>query len=331
MSLNFINKIYSSVDIDIDIDIYIDIIIWFITSYFFTIYNKKILTLCESNDILIGLGILQLGIGIIYGIIYWIISNKKITLTLPLLIYNLHWKKYILIGFYSVCCHICSIYSIQMNTLTFNQIIKATEPIFYICFQYILGKYTFNIKNITYMGIIIFGGFLTSLVIVDGLIIFNFNYVGLLFGLGSNIFSCLKSIQTKSIIQTKINDQYKLDKEDILLFNYNLINIFTFLLGIPIWCLIGDNIFSTPNNKILFDYVFVKYLITTGITFYIYGYYSIMISNKINPINQLILGTIKRIIIIGISIILFHEELTYLKLIGLIFCIVGIVLNSIDK
>lgn len=139
----------------------------------------------------------------------------------------------------------------------------------------------------------------------------------------------MKLTTIKYFISNTNIEQSKFNKENLLLFDYNLINIFTFLLGIPIWYLFEGNNFTILKNKIMFDYTFSQYLIITGIIFYIYNYFSLVILNKINPINQLILGIIKRIIIIGISLIFFYEEFSYLKIIGFLFCIIGIILNSL--
>ena len=137
------------------INFYSNIIIWFITSYIFTIYNKKMLVLNDDDNLLFTIGILQLSISILYGVIYFIISGKKI-----IIIKNFNFNKYLLFGFVTILCHLLSIYATKYNSIIVYQVIKSTEPISTIFLQYLLFGDTIHWNKIFLIGLMIFGGLL---------------------------------------------------------------------------------------------------------------------------------------------------------------------------
>jgi drug/metabolite transporter (DMT)-like permease len=306
------------------------ITIWFLTNYIFTIHNKKLLNFSNLNTIIVSIGIIQLGICVIYGFTYLIILNKK-----NILSNNFNLQKYILLGCCNILCHIFSIYSYKINSLTNHQLIKSIEPIFIIFFDYLYSGNKIKLNQIIFIGLIIFGGILSSLRFTNNRYVFELNWIGLMHGLLSNVFSCIKLFLTKSVVIKDYKSKNLIQKisnstdpinYDSLLLEYNFINLFTFIIGLPIWYIcegnkINDIKIQIINNKIL------KYLISSSLSFYFFNYYSIIILNKINVNNQIILGITKKIIIIIMSFIFFNDEINFFGILGIIICIVGIIIN----
>lgn len=307
------------------------IFVWFVTNYIFILHNKKLLNSTNNNNLIITIGLLQLAFCLFFGYVSWIISNKNIPN-----INNFDLIKYVLFGIISIFCHIFSMYSQKLNSIFTNQIIRAIEPIIYLFFEYLIFGNNIDKNKIIFTGLIIIGGCLSSIKFTNNnLIVFEIQSIGLMFGLAANLFSCLKLILTKLIIQQTPNIIHlpqiisKVDIQEILLFEYNLINIFSFIIGLPIWFLFERKNFNIIKNN-LTNFNFVKYLVSSSLCFYLFNYFSILILYNIEPINQFTLGIIKRILIMLIGFIFFNDEINLLKIIGIFICISAIIYNSFN-
>jgi drug/metabolite transporter (DMT)-like permease len=311
------------------INFYSNIIIWFITSYIFTIYNKKMLVLNDDDNLLFTIGILQLSISILYGVIYFIISGKKI-----IIIKNFNFNKYLLFGFVTILCHLLSIYATKYNSIIVYQVIKSTEPIS-IFLQYLLFGDTIHWNKIFLIGLMIFGGLLSSINVNNNNLTFEFNKLGLLYGLLSNFFSSCKLILIKIIMKKNDvnnlsnNSELNLKNQDLILLEYILTNTFSLIIGIPLWYFFESHNIILLKDKLFINYNFTKYLITSGISFYFFNYYSLLIVNETNIIGQIILSVLKKILIIIISFIFFNDKINLFKIIGIIICIGSIIVDFI--
>lgn len=309
------------------------ILIWFLTNYIFTIHNKKLLNFLNNIDIVISMGLIQIGFCLIYGIVHWIILDKKIS-SFDNKYFN--FEKYLLFGSCNILCHVFSIYSNKINSLSYHQIIKSIEPIFIIFFNYLFNGDKIQLKQITFVGLIIFGGILSSLRFTNDKYVFELNWIGLMFGMLSNFFSCMKLFLAKSIVLKDFypnnNSNQRLTNSinhDILILEYNLVNLFSFIIGLPICYLIEGNKIKYIKIQIVNNFNIFKYLISSSISFYFFNYYSIHIFKKTSTTGQMILGIIKKIIIFIISFIFFDDEINFYKILGICMCILAILINYI--
>jgi solute carrier family 35 protein E1 len=317
------------------INFYSNVLVWFGSSYIFTIGNKKMLTMIDDSNFLFPIGILQLGISVVYGICYLIITDKKIIMEK-----KINFIKYIGIGIVSILCHLSSIFASKSNSIITYQIIKATEPIFNIFLQYLLFDDIICWNKIFFIGLIIFGGILSSVNFNNNHnITFELDKFGLAYGLISNLFSSIKTIAINKFIKSNIknnsinmvksldNSKLNLYDENSILFEYILTNTFTLLIGLPIWYFFGINNIILLKNKLLGDYNIIKYLISSGISFYFFNYYSVLIINQIDLFGQIVLGVLKKILIIIISLIFFNEQINLIKIIGIVICLSSIIVD----
>jgi len=302
----------------------INILIWYISNYCFTIYNKKLFF--DNEDNLILFGTLYLLIGFIYLIINIFFRNnifidyKKINII-----------KCIKISICTLICHILSIYSINLNTIFINQVIRSTEPVINLALRYYLYSESINKNKLIPIIFIIIGTIISIFDFTDYKNIkLSCNYYGIIYGLSSNLFSSFKSIETNNYIKKYPNNILTNNYFDNIYNFYFLVNLVTsfFCLLFLFW---SDN---NSYNKFINlstkkDLLIV--LVGSGICFHISNLYSTVLNYLTNPYTQIILASSKRIIILGISKLIFNEKTNIYQLIGFIISIGSIIINFIIR
>ena len=303
------------------------IFIWYLSNYYYYFYNKKLLNenINSYTSILI-ISSYQLAIGIFFSILKYIIINYNILYNENQKIINelkLNSKDFIKIGFYNCSCHILSIYTLSLSSISCLQIIKSLEPVFSIIIGYFYMK-DISHKNIISIILIILSAIISSINIKDNTIIFEYSYETLFFGFLLLFYAIIKSYETKKIL-TKININ-----NDKKIFNiyYILINFFSYLISFIIAFLF--------YNKKYFDFIILcyennnirNYLLLSSITFYLYNETSTFILVNTTPLYQSMLNIIKRNIIIIGSYIIFNEDISIYKIIGCGLSFFGLFLDK---
>jgi hypothetical protein len=323
------------------------IFLWYISNYYYYIYNKKLLNENTMNlseylrvdkeniniyiselAFIVIISSYQLAVGVFFSILKYIIINYNILYNENKKIINelkLNSKDFIKIGFYNCSCHILSIYTLSLSSISCLQIIKSLEPVFSIIIGYFYMKdISSSPRNIISIISIILSAIISSINIKENIIIFEYSYKTLFFGFFLLFYAITKSYETKKIlIKININN----DKN---LFNiyYILINFYSYFISFLIGILF--------YKRVYFDFLFLcynnnnirNYLLLSSITFYIYNEISIFILINTTPLYQSMLNIVKRNIITIGSYIIFNENISIFKIIGCGLSFFGIFLDK---
>lgn len=270
-------------------------------------------------------GISYLFIGIIL-FTFSFLSKKKFLFNLI----NYDLSKCIKISIYTVFCHILSIYSINFNNLFENQIIKSSEPVINIFLRYVFFSESINKKKIFPIILIIISTIISIFDFSDiSKIKLSCNYYGIIYGLGSNLFLSLKSIETDNYIK-KVSGIKLNNYEDNIYYFYNFINLISFLFMFYFIFLFENNISEKFVSLYKKENIFFL-LVLSGTCFHLSNIYSIRLNYLTNPYTQIILGSSKRIIILILSKFIFNETINRFQMIGFLISIGSIGLNYFIK
>jgi len=300
------------------------IFLWYLSNYYYYIYNKKLLNETINTSILI-ISSYQLGIGIIFSVLKYIIINYKILNIENQKIINevkINSKDFLKIGFYNCSCHILSIYTLSFSSISCLQIIKSLEPVFSIIIGYFYMQ-DVSCKNIILIIPIIFSAIISSINIKENIIILEYSYKTLFFGFFLLFYAIIKSYETKKIL-IKIN----VNNDKNLSIYYILINFYSYFISFFIGIVY--------YKKIYFDFLILcynnsnirNYLLITSITFYLYNETSTFILVNTTPLYQSILNILKRNIIILTSRIIYNEDISIFKIIGCALSFFGLFLDT---
>jgi len=305
----------------IDISLMLNIGFWYLGNYYYNIQNKNASNASNGDQFAITIATSQLGIGVLYSLFLWIIPNtrnypkiyiKDIFLFLPA-------------GLSSSLAHVFSVLSLASGGLVFGQIVKASEPVFAGIIGTLFYKKKLSFYRWICLSVIIFGVCLASLKNSNGNYDLDFNLNSLIYAVMANIFASFKGAENKKIIE---NDDIKLRIGNISN-QYAIMNIISFLFSIPIMIYIEGSKFYIFYNIFLYNNNFYNNVILSGFTFYLYNELAMITLKKISAVNQSIANTVKRVIIIISSAIIFNESISQLKIVGCVLCISGVFLDSI--
>jgi len=301
-------------------------IIWFVSNYNFTIWNKKILDKYSNYSVIIGIMQLIIGNFIFIGNLIW----KKKNLSFL----NFKLLECVEISFFYFLCHIFSLFSTLTNSFLICQAIKSIEPVFNVILKHFYTFEKINKNKIISLFLIIIGSLVSIINITNkNKINFSCNITGLIYGIASNICCSMKSIKMNNYIKKYYN--FKSNKnipdekyQEFIVNLYNFINLLSSLLGLIFILITRKNILMV-FNEIAININLLKKIVLTGIFFYISNIYSTIINFHLSLYGQIALGLIKRILMIVISKIVFNEQINIFQLVGFVIITIGLIINYI--
>jgi len=286
--------------------------LWYILNVVYNIVNKKVLNVVPAP---LTVGTIQFGIGALYVAFLWITQIRAFpTLTRE--------GKTICcrVGIYHSIGMLLSLISFGAGPISFTHIVKASEPFF----SALVSAIVFGIwmKPQVYITLIPVVGGVAYACLNER----SFSWLAFWTALTSNIVFALRAVMSKAAMINNIGNNMS---------SVNLFGIVTwiaFLVSIPIaifgegmsfldlWKDIGMN-----KNHLLVA------LFTSGIFHYLNNEVMYLALGNVHPVTLAVGNTLKRVVIMVVSLIVFQNPITLQATIGCTVGILGVLLYSLTK
>ncbi|KAL7433643.1 hypothetical protein ACHAXM_003664 [Skeletonema potamos] len=258
---------------------------------------------------------LQLGIGSLYGIFLWLApdARERPKVTMDDII------KMLPVAFCYAGAHSASVFSFSAGSVSFGQIVKASEPAFAaVLSQFVYGKPVSKAKWLC-LPIVIGGVILASVNELD------FAVSALVSACIANMFAAVRGNENKKLMET----EGLKDRIGSVGNQFCITSILGFLLSIPFVLVKEGGRFGEFVEAFKTVPALRSNMIASALWFYGYNELSTMTLKKTNAVTQSVANTAKRVIVIvGVALVL-GESLDFMKLLGCAIGIGGVFLYSI--
>jgi len=290
--------------------------LWYILNIGYNIYNKRIL---NAIPLPWTIGALQLWIGLLYFVPLWITGIRKA----PILSQD-NVKNLLPVAFMHTAAHITAVISLGAGAVSFTHIVKAGEPFFTSVLSAVLLK--------QYMPAPVYATLLPVVAGVGLASLKELSFSWLSFGtaMGSNTASALRGIFSKKLMgkpQGKNMNATNL---------YAVFTIMGALMLTPLAYLIEGSHWSTAIQIAMENTQATKktlsiWALLSGLYYYTYNEVAFLTLDNVNPVTHAVGNTIKRVVIIIASVIVFKTSMSPLSIFGSGLAIGGVLLYSLAK
>jgi len=293
--------------------------LWYLGNYQYNIANKLALVAGGgAAGFPMTIATLQLGVGVIYALFMWIAPDAR---KRP----NMSFKDYVKtlpVGITSAGAHAASVFALGAGSVSFAQIVKASEP----AFAAAIGTmaYGARLSKAKWLSLIpVIGG-----VCLASLGELNFAMGALITASIANIFAAIKGNENKKLMSTPgISDRIGSVGNQFAITTIN-----AFLFTLPLMLLTEGAKLGQFLTLMKTDPVLLRNVVSSGLWFYLYNELATLTIKKTNAVTQSVANTAKRVIVIVVVALAMKESLSPLKLIGSGIGIGGVFLYSIiDK
>ncbi|GMI63553.1 xylulose 5-phosphate/phosphate translocator [Hibiscus trionum] len=282
---------------------------WYFQNIVFNIYNKKALNVFPFPWLLASF---QLFAGSIWMLVLWSLKLQPCPkITKPFIIALLGPALFHTIGHISACV------SFSKVAVSFTHVIKSSEPVFSVVFSSFLGD-TYPLNVWLSIVPIVLGCSLAAITEV------SFNFQGLWGALISNVGFVLRNIYSKKSLQNF--------KEVNGLNLYGWISIISLFYLFPVAVLVeGPQWVQGYQNAIQTvgkASTFYTWVLLSGIFYHLYNQSSYQALDEISPLTFSVGNTMKRIVVIVSTVLVFRNPVRPLNALGSGIAILGTFLYS---
>jgi len=296
-------------------------LVWYAINVIYNLTNKKAL---KVFDFPLTVTVVQLGSGILYFVPLWLTGLRKtpspnIVAVAPV-----------------ACIHsigsIVTVMSLGAGSLAFVNVVKSLEPLFNVIFGIIFMN--------SHMPFVVY---LTLIPLVGGVALasaseLNFTWECFAFAMGSNIAFSMRGILSKKLGQKPA--EYR--GENMIATNqFAVVTIIAFLTALPAAVAVeGPRVVAAfhkacadaPATDVLgIQLSFPMLLLASGLSFYLYNEVAMITLDAVHPVTHAVGNTIKRVILMLVSVFAFGSELTTNGMIGSAIAIVGVFSYAVVK
>jgi len=289
--------------------------LWYALNIGYNIFNKKVLNLAPS--LTYTTGFLQLFIGLLYVLPLWglglrkapVVSNEELKNLLPLALCHLG-------------THLGAVVSLGAGAVSFTHIVKAAEPAVSAALSAVVLKSFLPLP--VYLSLLpVMGG-----VALASLTELSFTWLAFLSAMVSNVSSAARGIVGKLQMGKSIGKN--MDAVNL----YAVMTILSAIMCLPIsLAMEGSNILPAIKamsaagtlNKFLFQ----SFL--TSMFYYSYNEVAFLTLDNVAPVTHALGNTIKRVVIIITSVLVFGTKMTSQGVLGSSIAIGGVLLYSLAK
>jgi len=296
--------------------------VWYLGNIYYNIYNKKACIALGKNahghsNAHWALSAAQLFVGVLFVIPLWLTGARKApNLTMD------NWKELSPVGLWASLAHAFSVLALGAGAVSFGQIVKAAEPVFAAATNAVLLK---DIDHpMVYAALIpIIGG-----VGLASLKELSFTWTALIAASLANQAAALKNVVSKGVMGKPWAKALGPSN------TYAVINILALVCTLPLVA-----IFDVKDFAAVFDQITkagttndaIKYSLLSGLTFYLYNEASFLALSRLSPVTHSVANTLKRVVIIVASCIVFKTPMSLLGGIGSAIAVLGTLLYSLAK
>jgi solute carrier family 35 protein E1 len=294
--------------------------LWYWGNAYYNITNKKALKLLggAKGGLVWCVACMQLFTGVLWVLPLWLLGIRKA----PNMTSD-NWKAMAPVGLWSAGAHGGSVIALGAGAVSFGQILKACEPVFSAITEVVL---TGNVQawQVYACLVPIIGG-----VGIASLKELSFSWLAVISAMIANQSAALKGVQGKGLMKEAWVKALGPSNQ------YAVVNILSVLWTLPV-CLALE----VPNFKENWDRALrkgskeediYKNTLLSGFAFYLYNEVSFMALSKVSPVTHSVANTLKRIVIIVVSTIVFGDKMTNEGIAGSAVAVLGTLMYSLAK
>lgn len=291
--------------------------LWYALNVGYNILNKLVL---NAMPIPWTAATVELFFGFPYVLLLWTTGLRK-TPKLSLDDLKKLWSQ----GFLLAATHVGGVISFGAGAISFTHVLKATEPVWSALILAVCFREFLPIPVYLSLVPIIGGVGLASIKEV------SFTWLSFVAGTLSAVTSAAKAILSKKVLDGKPLGE-NLGPSNM----FAVLTILGFLFILPASLLIeGPGAFSAAwANALANGYTkahLLKLLSVSGFLYYIYNEVAFLALNEVAPVTHAVTNTVKRVVIILVSILFFRTPITGLGAAGSVLAILGAMLYSFAK
>ena len=294
--------------------VWVFIALWYGFNIQFNIQNKQLL---NAMPLPWTVSILELGAGSLYIGLLWLLKlrqrpvvEKKDVKTLS----TLSW-------FHAVS-HITAVSAIGAGAVSFTHVVKSAEPFFSAFFAGVFFKQYFH--PFVYAALIpVVGG--VSYASVKEL---NFSLLAFLCAMASNVVCAARGVVVKGLLSDSKPSKNKISTANL----YGILTVSAFAMLLPFALILeGPKWASMMATTTLTTVEFFKLVFGAGLSFYLYNEVAFLALESLHPISHAVVNTVKRVVIIGVTVLFFRNPFPLQSQIGSGVAIFGVFLYSLAK
>lgn len=289
--------------------------LWYALNIGYNIYNKKALNAMGLPWIV---GTVQMLLGIfIFAPFYLVGALKKPGVP------SKDLKKFIPVGVMHMLGHVFGVISFGAGAISFTHIVKASEPLFTALGSAVFFKQFFAMPVYLSLLPVVAGVGLASLKEL------TFSWLSFGTAMGSNLCCALRGVFSKNAMTGS-----KYENLDALNL-YNLLTILSGLMLIPATALMeggkARGVWDTAVAAGVNPNTFMLHAVLSGVYYYLYNAVAFLTLEQVHPVTHAVGNTIKRVVIILTSVIVFKTQMTPLGTLGSAMAIGGVFIYSLVK
>lgn len=289
--------------------------LWYALNIGYNIYNKKVLNLAPA--LTYTTGFLQLFIGLLYVLPLWglglrkapTVSNDELKNLLPLALCHLG-------------THLGAVVSLGAGAVSFTHIVKAAEPAVSAAMSALILKSFLPLP--VYLSLVpVMGG-----VALASLTELSFTWLAFIGAMVSNVSSAARGIVGKLQMGKPIGKN--MDAVNL----YAVMTILSAIMCLPISLAIEGNKIIPTIQAMSAAGTLNKFMLQTFLTsmfYYSYNEVAFLTLDNVAPVTHALGNTIKRVVIIITSVLVFGTKMTQQGVIGSSVAIAGVLLYSLAK
>ncbi len=290
--------------------------LWYALNIGYNISNKKLLNLVPNLTYTVAF--LQVLIGMIYLLPVWFLGIRS-----PPNVTMKDLSSLLPVGILHTLTHLGAVVSLSAGAVSFTHIVKAAEPAVSALFAAVFQKSFMALP--VYLSLIpVMGG-----VAIASATELSFTWLSFIAAMISNVASATRGIFGKSALGN-IPQEKKLNAANL----YGVMNIMAILMCFPVCLLLeGSQIFPTVQKLFAAGKgnEFIKQTLMSGMFYYLYNEVAFLALDNVAPVTHAIGNTIKRVVIILTSVLVFGTKMTGQGVLGSAVAIGGVLLYSLAK
>lgn len=291
--------------------------LWYAFNIIYNISNKKLL---NAFPFPWTVAWVQLAVGVVYVVPLWLLRIRRAPHIPMEEVRNL-----LPVAAAHTLGHIATVVSLGSVAISFTHVVKALEPFVNVMASALILRSVFPIP--VYLSLLpVVGG-----VIMASVTELSFTWTGFLAAMLSNFAFTARNIFSKISMN---NTQTSSSMSPANLFA--VLTILSTLLLLPIaLALEGPRLYpgwiAACHGSHTVAVELITWLLTSGLFFYLYNEVAFYALDSVHPITHSVGNTMKRVVIIITSLIVFKNPITYANAIGSAIAIGGVLLYSLTK
>ncbi|EDO37817.1 predicted protein [Nematostella vectensis] len=219
-----------------------------------------------------------------------------------------------ILGWMRFATVVCSLISLKYVAVSFTETVKSSAPIFTALFSWIMIGERSSLP--VYLSLIpVMGGL--ALCTANEL---SFNVIGFTSALMNNLMDCVQNVFSKKLLS---NEQSSYSAPELQFYT----SAASLVVQFPFWFFFMDIQVKLQSM----DYLMMFMLVFNGFLFYMQSLTAYALMSLISPVTFSVSNTVKRAVLIWISVLMFGNEVSALSALGTMIVTCGVFLYQRAK